>query len=134
MTIGERIKNRREELGLTQEELAKKCGYKSRSSINKIELSRELPLKKVSLMADALDCSPSYLMGWKDTVEIEPAQSNTDSKAYIKEYIAQLAEKFSNYSPEEIERAMKVFEIYEKSTPEVRASIELLLGSTPRKP
>lgn len=68
MTIGERIKYRREELGLTQDELAKKCGYKSRSSINKIELSRELPLKKISLMADALETTPSYLMGWEEPV------------------------------------------------------------------
>lgn len=66
MTIGERIKNRREELGMTQDELARKCGYKSRSSINKIELSRDLPLRKVSLMADALQTSPGYLMGWED--------------------------------------------------------------------
>ena len=64
MTIGERIKERRIELGYTQDELAKKCGYKSRSSINKIELSRTLPLPKVSLMAKALECSESYLMGW----------------------------------------------------------------------
>lgn len=66
MTIGERIKNRREELGLTQDELAHKCGYKSRSSINKIELSRDLPLRKVSLMAEALQTTPGYLMGWED--------------------------------------------------------------------
>ena len=55
MTVGERIKQRRLELGLSQDELAKKVGYKSRSSINKIELSRDLPLKKVELMAKALN-------------------------------------------------------------------------------
>ena len=38
MTIGQRVKIRREELGMSQEELAKKIGYKSKSSINKIEL------------------------------------------------------------------------------------------------
>lgn len=43
MNIGERI------LGLTQEELAKKLGYKSRSSVNKVETSRELSNKKVRL-------------------------------------------------------------------------------------
>lgn len=64
MTIGERIKNRRLELELSQDQLAQKVGYKSRSSINKIELSRELPLKKVQLMADALETTPGYLMGW----------------------------------------------------------------------
>jgi len=65
MTVGERIKARREELNLTQEELARKVGYKSRSSINKIELSRDLPLRKVEKMAIALGTTPSDLMGWK---------------------------------------------------------------------
>ena len=69
MTIGERIKNRRLELELSQDQLAQKVGYKSRSSINKIELSRELPLKKVQLMADALETTPGYLMGWTPEAE-----------------------------------------------------------------
>ena len=66
MTIGERIRNRRIELNMTQEELAKKAGYKSRSSINKIELSRDLPLKKIEKVAIALDLEPSQLIGWSD--------------------------------------------------------------------
>jgi transcriptional regulator with XRE-family HTH domain len=64
MNVGERIKQRRLELGLSQDELAKKVGYKSRSSINKIELSRDLPLRKVEVMAKALETTPAYLMGW----------------------------------------------------------------------
>lgn len=66
MTIGERIRIRREQLKMSQDELAKKIGYKSRSSINKFETSRTLPLDKVELVAKALDCPPSYLMGWMD--------------------------------------------------------------------
>lgn len=65
MTVGQKIKQRRIELNMSQDELAKKCGYKSRSSINKIEMSRDLPLKKVQQMANALDLSVSYLMGWE---------------------------------------------------------------------
>lgn len=63
-TIGERIKNRRLELGYTQEELSKKLGYKNRSSVNQMENSTELPLKKVTKLANALNVSPSYIMGW----------------------------------------------------------------------
>ena len=69
MEIGERIRNRRIELGMTQDELAKRTGYASRSSVNKIEMARELPSRKIELFADALSCSPSYLMGWTDRVE-----------------------------------------------------------------
>ena len=35
--IGKRIKARREELGMTQAELAKRLGYKSKTTIAKIE-------------------------------------------------------------------------------------------------
>lgn len=38
MNIGKKIEKRRQELGLSQMQLAIKTGYKSRSSINKIEL------------------------------------------------------------------------------------------------
>lgn len=72
MTIGDRIRQRRIDLNLTQDELAKKVGYKSRSSIQKIESARDLPLNKVSAMAAALDCQPSALMGWEDTKPISP--------------------------------------------------------------
>lgn len=67
MDIGERIKRRREELGMSQDELARAAGYKSRSSINKIELDgRGLPQDKVVAIARALKVTPSYLMGWED--------------------------------------------------------------------
>lgn len=66
MTIGERIKKRRLELGMTQDELAKKLGYKSRSSVNKLELnSRNLKPPKIKEIADALLTSPEYIMGWE---------------------------------------------------------------------
>ena len=68
MTIGERIKARREELGLTQQELAEKLGYKSKSSINKIELNiQNLTQSKIKSIAIALETTPSYIMGWNDT-------------------------------------------------------------------
>lgn len=67
-TIGQRIKLRREELGLSQEELGKRLGYKSRSSINKIELDqRNLTQSKIKSIADALETTPSYIMGWEET-------------------------------------------------------------------
>ena len=66
-TIGERIKMRREQLGLSQYELAKKLGYKSRSSINKIESdARNLTQSKIKALADALETTPSYIMGWEE--------------------------------------------------------------------
>lgn len=87
MTIGERIKKRRLELGLSQEEVAIKAGYKSRSSVNKLESSRNLPLSKVEKMATALGCSPSYLMGWEDEVDM----SNEHKPFYFDDETAEIA-------------------------------------------
>lgn len=40
MDLGKKVKERREELVLSQDELATRMGYKSRSSVNKIEAGR----------------------------------------------------------------------------------------------
>lgn len=70
MTIGQRIKIRREELNMSQDDLAKKVGYKSRSSINKIELDLySLKQSKIKAIADALETTPSYIMGWDEEAE-----------------------------------------------------------------
>lgn len=67
MEIGQIIKKRREELSMSQEELAILVGYKSRSSINKIEVDgRGLPQSKIVAIAKALETTPAYLMGWED--------------------------------------------------------------------
>lgn len=67
MTIGERIKEKRIELGLTQEELASRMGYKSKSTINKIEMGvNVMPVPKVAAFAAALDTTPTWLMGWSE--------------------------------------------------------------------
>ena len=66
-SIGERICNRRKELGLTQQDLADRLGYKSKSSINKIEIGKnDLPQKKIIEIARALNTTPRYLIGWED--------------------------------------------------------------------
>ena len=73
-SIGQRIKQRREELGLTQDELAQKLGYQSRSSINKIELGRQnLTQSKIKAFASALNVTPTYLMGWASNDEHDQA-------------------------------------------------------------
>lgn len=67
MTIGERIKCRREELGLTQVELAEKLGYSSKTTIAKIETNaNNLRQSKIKAIADALQTTPSFIMGWDE--------------------------------------------------------------------
>jgi len=67
MTTGERIRERRKELGLTQEELARKLGNKSRASVCTVENDKEdLTTTRIRQYAEALECSPAYLMGWEE--------------------------------------------------------------------
>lgn len=61
------IKMLREEKGLSQDELAKLCGYTSRSSIAKIEKGEvDLQNSKILLFANALGTTPGKLMGLTD--------------------------------------------------------------------
>lgn len=71
LELYKRIRQRREMLGLSQDELAKKLGYKSRSSINKIEKGEnDIPQSKILAFAEALNTTPEYLMGWNDRASI----------------------------------------------------------------
>ena len=94
MKIGEKIRQRREQLGYTQEELALKLGYASRSSVNKVENSEEVSMKKVKMYAEALNTSVAYLMGWEDDFSIETAKTDvalTNMEKRVKSYALKLA-------------------------------------------
>lgn len=63
--IGARIRKRREKLNMTQNELAQLLGYKSRTSVNKIEKNvLELQIDKIVKVAKALKTTPNYILGW----------------------------------------------------------------------
>lgn len=77
--FGKRIADRRKQLGMSQDDLAKKLGYKSRSTINKIELGKnDIPQRKILEFSATLDMPVSELMAWEqesksydDTIEEE---------------------------------------------------------------
>ena len=81
-TTGQRIKERREALGMSQDELAAKVGYQSRSAINKIETNpkREVKPTKLKEFASALQCSVPFLLGWEDQDPKELASILADSE------------------------------------------------------
>lgn len=74
-TVGDRILFMRKQLGLTQEELAKRMGYKSKSTINKIELGiNDIPQSKIFQFAEVLGTTPAYLMGWDEEEKTSPEE------------------------------------------------------------
>ena len=65
--FGERLAAIRTAAGMTQEELAQKMGYKSKTSINKIEMGKQdVSQSKITAFADALSVTVDELMGWQD--------------------------------------------------------------------
>ncbi len=64
LELYENIRARRIALHMTQQELAKKLGYKSTSTIAKIESGEnDIPQAKIAAFAAALDTTPAELMG-----------------------------------------------------------------------
>ena len=71
MNIGDRIRIRREALGLSQLELAHRLGYGSKSTVCKVENGvHDLTQTNVVKYAKALDTTPAYLMGWETDVVV----------------------------------------------------------------
>ena len=76
MEMSQRIKERRLAMKYTQEELAVKLGLQ-KSAIAKYENGRVENIKRsvIQKMAAVLECSPSYLMGWDDSVTLKHSVS-----------------------------------------------------------
>lgn len=81
--IGKRIKAKRIELGMTQEDLANKLGYKSKTTIAKIENgTNDITQSRVVDFANVLNTTPAYLMGWNNE-----ANANFDKNIWIETYL-----------------------------------------------
>lgn len=108
MTIGDRIRIKREELSLSQTDLAKKAGYNDRTSISKFEhAGDDISMKQVKRVAKALGVSAAYLMGWEeqskdktinDLLELIPSEIINDSELYSQ--IIEFITIFLSLSPE----------------------------------
>ena len=80
MTKGERIKNRRLELDLSQVDLAKTI-HVSKQTLYKYEqdIITNIPSDKIEALAKALQVEPFYIMGWNDekpAVTLRPDESS----------------------------------------------------------
>ena len=98
--LGDRIKKRRTELGWSQEELARQMGLKSKSTICKIEKGEDnLTTTAIRKYADALQTTPSVLMGWEDNridsyySSQEYYDSLTDEEKYLIETFRDMSAK-----------------------------------------
>ena len=63
LTLGQKIRLRRKELGYTQQDLADMVGFTSKTAIAKIEAGeRQINIHKINVFASALEVDASYLL------------------------------------------------------------------------
>lgn len=107
MTIGQRIKQRRETLNIGQSDLARKVNI-SKQTLYKYEndIVTNIPSDKIQHLADALETTPSYLMGWEEFIDEVAAGS---------------------YEPAEIDKAIEMYEQYKHAMPKVQSMVDFLL-------
>lgn len=67
MRLYSNIRKRRQELGMTQAELAEKCGYSDHTTISGIENGKvDISVGKLYEIAKALDTSALALLDWSE--------------------------------------------------------------------
>ena len=70
-SLGERLRFRRRELGLTQDELALLWGT-NQAVIQKIENGKSLRPRKLDVIADALNITPAWLLYGDEKINSSP--------------------------------------------------------------
>ncbi len=90
MNIGTRIKQRRIELGLTQDELGQRLGIK-KAAVCRLESEEDsFSIGRIVKIAEVLDTTPWYLTGWTSaccdlTIEGEPDVRKAQLITYFSE-------------------------------------------------
>lgn len=132
MDMAQKIKYHREKLGMTLEELGNKVGV-GKSTVRKWETGMIANMRrdKISKIADALEVSPSYLMGWVDNPD--PDYPNT-KLGKIEEISSQVKLETSQQEEKDkyIAEAIDLYGQFQSASPEIRAAIETLLKSQQR--
>lgn len=100
MTIYERIKKRRKELGLTADQVADSLGV-SRATVYRYESSdiEKIPFDIIVPLSEVLHCTPEYIMGWHEADDTSP---DTD-------------------------KALQLYELYKNAIPQVQEAVDVLL-------
>lgn len=123
----ENIKNRRIELNLSQTELALRVGYKDKGSISRVENGKlDLSQSMIEKFAEALECSPAYLMGWTSNAQTE--QSIVDIKKNVMSAIDKIQQELGELKTQEYlielsDDEKVLLEVYRRAKPDSKRRI-----------
>ena len=115
-TLQERIKERRNTLGLTLLEIANLLNVKE-ATVQRYESGEIKNIKHDTIveLASILKCSPQYLMGWTDVVQIQENDSDSELQEYLEELknrpeMRMLFSLAKGATKEDVEKAVKIIE------------------------
>ena len=107
MTLYERIRHRREQLGISQGQLAEELGYTNRSTIAKIESGKnDITHSKIVAFAHALSTTPQYLMGWTD----DPYDYDNDPNGLLASIPSDIHKELNKLHPDDPEAVWHAWE------------------------
>ena len=91
MTIGERIKQRRIELGLSVDEVAEKLG-KNRATVYRYESNEieNLPVGTLEPLAKILETTPAQLIGWDDDERTKRLRKAVENSGYSQTQLCEI--------------------------------------------
>lgn len=106
MNVGQRIKQRRKELGLTADDVAEYIG-KNRATIFRYEKGdiEKLPISILDDLSDLLKTSPEWLMGWSNKHQPNIVSIYNQLEPPRQEYVYEVAE-------EQLEEQNRVTSLY----------------------
>lgn len=101
MHIGQKIKERRQELQWSQRDLAAKMGYNNNSTITRIENGKvDVPQSRIVKFSEVLGVSIAYLMGWEEEIEQDPVgTAERHFEILMDEDISDIFEEFKTLDP-----------------------------------
>ena len=111
MELYKNIRSRRIALKMTQQELAQKLGYKSTSTIAKIESGEnDIPQAKLGAFANALNTTPAALMGLNIVAPTQNLPENTVTCMISKgkPQLEKLIKKLDSLSDKDLNRVISV--------------------------
>lgn len=119
MDIGAKLKQRRLEVNVSVEELAKKLGV-SKTTIYRYEKGEilKVPTEVLEKISKILNTNPAYFMGWSDTPT--PVQTQTLQEIIVtsKQLEQPRQEKVLNFANEQLEEQNKTVSIFYKKSEE----------------
>ena len=152
-TLYENIRKRRIELNMSQQALAEAVGYSGKSMISQVENGLiDLPITMVKKFAEVLQIEPGDLMGWDDFEIVHDGNIIYNEQELKDKYREELKEelkeeifndlmiKISDGDENKVDFGnaetdpLKLYEMYQKSSPEIQSAVELLLKSAQQSP